>query len=232
MTGRADSLAAVFDLLDRWRHFPSYQLERRADIFFALYLPGIIQRALGVKVDARMIPEFPIKREDNNQSAKVDCFLLSEDRTRAFLVEFKTDLESRNAGQDVYLAAVKDRELMRLLDEIPVIAAASNQEAKYVHLLSALEELGLVSLPSDLFDFAVPRPRRGIRTRLGAVRSVPTEATIEIVYIQPRGTDEEGVVSFHQVADYLRTLDDSLAITLAKHVERWADPAAMLPPRS
>ena len=121
---------------------------------------------------------------------------------------------------------------MRLLDEIPVIAAASNQEAKYVHLLSALEELGLVSLPSDLFDFAFLKPRRGIRARLGAVRSVPTEATIEIVYIQPRGTDEEGVVSFHQVADYLRTLDDSLAITLAKHVERWADPAAMLPPRS
>ena len=103
MTGRADSLAAVFDLLDRWRHFPSYQLERRADIFFALYLPGIIQRALGVKVDARMIPEFPIKREDNNQSTKVDYFLLSEDRTRAFLVASRPTWKAGTPGKMLIL---------------------------------------------------------------------------------------------------------------------------------
>lgn len=32
----------IFDWLDRWRQLPAYQLERRADIFFALYLPEII----------------------------------------------------------------------------------------------------------------------------------------------------------------------------------------------
>ena len=40
-------LGAVLELLDRWRHLPSYQLERRADVFFALYLPGIVNHALG-----------------------------------------------------------------------------------------------------------------------------------------------------------------------------------------
>jgi len=28
----------LFDLLDDWRNLPSYQLERRADIFFAIHL--------------------------------------------------------------------------------------------------------------------------------------------------------------------------------------------------
>lgn len=37
----------LFDLLDDWRNLPSYQLERRADIFFALHLEIIIKKALG-----------------------------------------------------------------------------------------------------------------------------------------------------------------------------------------
>lgn len=31
-----DPLAHLFALLDQWRHFPAYQLERRADVFFAV----------------------------------------------------------------------------------------------------------------------------------------------------------------------------------------------------
>ena len=32
----------IFDLLDGWRHLPAYQLERRADIFFGLFLPDVL----------------------------------------------------------------------------------------------------------------------------------------------------------------------------------------------
>jgi len=32
----------LFDKLDEWRSLPAYQLERRADIFFAIYLKDII----------------------------------------------------------------------------------------------------------------------------------------------------------------------------------------------
>ena len=30
------TICDVFDRLDKWRHFPNYQLERRADIYFAV----------------------------------------------------------------------------------------------------------------------------------------------------------------------------------------------------
>jgi len=33
----------LFNLLDDWRTLPAYQLERRADIFFALYLDKILE---------------------------------------------------------------------------------------------------------------------------------------------------------------------------------------------
>jgi hypothetical protein len=38
---RFDPTAEIFSTLDRWRHLPTYQLERRADIFLA------IQRLVG-----------------------------------------------------------------------------------------------------------------------------------------------------------------------------------------
>lgn len=33
-----DPITQLFDRMDDWRHFPNYQLERRADIFFCSLL--------------------------------------------------------------------------------------------------------------------------------------------------------------------------------------------------
>ena len=51
----------VFDNLDKWRHLPNYQLERRADIFFSLYLKEVIEEKYHVKLQDTIIPEFPIQ---------------------------------------------------------------------------------------------------------------------------------------------------------------------------
>ncbi|NDP20943.1 MAG: hypothetical protein GZ091_07680 [Paludibacter sp.] len=50
----------LFDRLDDWRNLPAYQLERRSDIFFSLYLKDIIQSYYQQKVE-HIIPEFPVK---------------------------------------------------------------------------------------------------------------------------------------------------------------------------
>lgn len=44
--GESPTVERAFELLDRWRHLPAYQLERRADIFFALFFAGSVGRAL------------------------------------------------------------------------------------------------------------------------------------------------------------------------------------------
>ena len=53
----------LFDKLDMWRNLPAYQLERRADIFFAIYLKDIIQNKYRTIIDFT-IPEFPVRRGD------------------------------------------------------------------------------------------------------------------------------------------------------------------------
>lgn len=57
-------IGKLFDQLDTWRHLPSYQLERRADIFFSLYLQEVLEDnkvGLGIPIDDRLIPEFPVR---------------------------------------------------------------------------------------------------------------------------------------------------------------------------
>jgi len=46
---------AIFDRMDVWRHLPSYQLERRADLFFALYLPEVLNT----------MPQFTVHQQFN-----------------------------------------------------------------------------------------------------------------------------------------------------------------------
>ena len=41
----------IFNYLDEFRQLPAYQLERRADIFFALHLKEILQGKLKVKIE-------------------------------------------------------------------------------------------------------------------------------------------------------------------------------------
>lgn len=44
MAGQCEiTVEGVFNLLDCWRHLPAYQLERRADIIFALFLLEVLQ---------------------------------------------------------------------------------------------------------------------------------------------------------------------------------------------
>jgi len=88
-----DVIKSIFRLLDDWRTFPNYQLERRLDIFFAYFLPEILASTEGFS-DAlnkrdfyinleetekykHIIPEFPflvgfgMKERESDKSYKV-----------------------------------------------------------------------------------------------------------------------------------------------------------------
>jgi hypothetical protein len=51
----SDTISKIFDNLDSWRHLPSYQLERRADIFFAAYLPELLMARFGTALGTQLI---------------------------------------------------------------------------------------------------------------------------------------------------------------------------------
>ena len=139
----------VFKLLDQWRHLPKYQLERRADIYFAMFLPVVCCKSF-FEADFKdtIIPEFPLKKDGSFASTNVDYFALSKECDQFFLVELKTDLSSLGEEQDNYLKKAVEKNLKSLVDGIVCISSSPNApRGKYIHLLNQLSSLGLVEVP-------------------------------------------------------------------------------------
>ena len=230
----SDPLQTIFRHLDRWRHLPAYQLERRADIFFSAYLKGMLEEFTGTELVEQIIPELPIKRDiiwpdkESYQSVKVDYALFSKDRSMAYLVELKTDASSRRDSQDDYLARARGAGLPCILEGIKAITLKTTAHQKYYHLLASLAELGLMSLPADLEDYLYPLPRPGLTERL---RQVTVEVqdpgpTIEVIYLQPQETIGVRCIDFETFAAYVDRFDDPVSREFSVALRRWAEVSA------
>jgi hypothetical protein len=135
----------LFNLLDRWRLFPAYQLERRADIYFALYLPQVLEDELGKQSILKIIPEFPVRigtiypKTPINRSFKIDYLVVATEKI--YLIELKTDNYSRRKKQDEYLEKSAEVNISELLNGLIQIFKATNSKNKYYRLLKEFEEI-------------------------------------------------------------------------------------------
>jgi hypothetical protein len=197
----------LFSSLDAWRHYPSYQLERRADIFFAIYLPDFIQKKYGAEVQA-LIPEFPVRvgtivpEVDINKSYKIDYVARLKGIDRVLFIELKTDNQSRRPEQDSYLKKAREQNIPSLVKGIARICQATNAKQKYSHLETALERAGFIQtgfkVLESLFD-------------------------IEIIYLQPKAEpNDPTVVGFVEFADFVAEHSDPLSQRFAESLRRWA----------
>lgn len=228
-------LDRVFQHLDAWRHLPSYQLERRADVFFSVYLRDVVEQFTGLALEEEMIPELPIKRDlvraevSGEQSFKVDYALFARDRSRVVLVELKTDDGSRRQGQDDYLAAVVRLGFRPIVEGIRAILASTTSRGKYHHLALALARLGYMDLPSGLDDLIFSTSRRGLSAKLAAITVPPVDTPVDVVYIQPTRAEGERCIDFASFAAHVSRFDDPLSKRFAEHLLRWRLPAGGRP---
>ena len=197
-------LDALFDLLDRWRHLPSYRLEPRADVVFGLFLTRALDQHLaprGIVVDPRLIPEFPLGHNDTNRSNKADFFALSRNRGHAFLVELKTDLRSLRDTQEDYLNRAVGRGLARLLCDVRSMAKAKDLQTrrKYFHLLRAIAQLDLMVLPTELQD-RLYGPPRGVYDCIDRIAIPSALPAIEVIHILPKKVGGKDCVDFESFA--------------------------------
>jgi hypothetical protein len=195
-----------FNNLDAWRHLPAYQLERRADIFFSLYLPAVLKTRFGLKHEPVLIPEFPCRigtvyGNESNQSFKIDYLAVSVPDKKAYFVELKTDMASRNKEQDNNMFRAKSLKLGELLEGIPLMQKASVQKEKYDCLLQLLAD-----------------------------KHITTECDfdIDIVYIQPQPSHE---ISFTNFAEEIvkPNSQDPVAKRFAESLRQWATTEAGTP---
>ncbi len=188
------TIETVFNTLDKWRHLPKYQLERRADIFFALFLTDVLENHCGTKFERLVIPEFPLRhgtlgtnkgRVGPNQSVNVDYAAFSKDYNKVFFIELKTDMKSIRPAQDRYLNEAAKKEFKELVEGVCLIRKHGKQPKKYERLLELLSEV-----PVD------------------AVEHKP-----QIVYIQPKYSkqnhqDHATYIYFEEFADVVKTRGD------------------------
>ena len=224
-------VASIFGLLDKWRHLPAYQLERRADIFFALFLPDVLnhhlsKRKRGIEIDRRLIPEFPLKRREDNGSKKADYLALSTDRKHAFLIELKTDSASLKTDQfEDQFYFLKDvaehRDMHKLLRDLKCIIKTTKpcKRRKYFHLLKTLNDLELVKeLPPSL-EKRIFVDNHGsyspVVDKIKFVSSVPD--SLEIIYVLPTATEDFKTIDF---GAFFRTFSETIDFgTFADTVE-------------
>jgi len=150
----------ILGLLDAFRQFPNYQLERRADIFFTYYLPEILKDKFksdfacndsDIEDRMRIIPEFPLLKEKQSgkkkrESDKVDYAFIN--KNTVYLIELKTTNSSIKKGQVDILTKLKREKVTwsSLIADVFFISVSSmvkklNYRDKYSVLVSQLYKI-------------------------------------------------------------------------------------------
>ena len=200
----APDIDSLFNHLDNWRHLPSYRLEPRADVFFGMFLPRALDRHLasrGIKIDPRLIPEFPLGQSGTKRSDKADFFALSTDRKHAFLIELKTDMRSLRKHQEDYLACAVKRGMPEILCDVRRMAKARERRAreKYFHLLRSIACLGLMTLPDDL-EHKIYESPRGVYECLDRTVIASPSPSVGVIHVLPQAIDGKDCIDFETFA--------------------------------
>lgn len=227
---REISLESVLRLLDRWRHLPAYQLERRADVLFAMFLPEVLEKRFRA-ANLCLIPEFPIKKsllqayrnDTTSNSIKVDFLAVEkaddgEAPKRAFLVELKTDMASWKSEQERDLNDAASLGLRALVEGVMDIARATNETRKYGHLLSLMSYLGLIKSEEPLFPVS-----KKVLNEIDC--KVTGDCCLKLVYVQPQVP--ANTIDFNAFAETIEQGGtDSVRQTFACYLRKWADEVA------
>lgn len=217
----------LFDRMDAWRHLPNYQLERRADLFFSLYLPEVLEAKLGFPVSDIIVPEFPVRIGTIypdipiDKSYKIDYVALSADADKAILVELKTEGMSRRDNQDKYLLASREIGFPALLGGVLDIFRATNSKRKYFSLLELLESMGLLRIPIDLKNIMLRPGLQGTTEASRAIEITSSAKECIIVYVQPNGNGDD-IISFDDFRAVVQKHDDPVSQRFARSLSEWA----------
>ena len=187
----------IFNRMDKWRHLPDWQLERRADLFFSLYLKEVMEKKFKVGIKDTIIPEFPLRirpkspKKQTNRTNKVDYAVFSdEDEPQCYLIELKTDMKSIDREQLEYLEQAREKKITTLVKELKSVFESTDEKRKYLNLFEALKNVGLVEFKSQ--QNAIHNFKK-YSTWAQVLEDIKISNNItkpKIVYIQPLQDDE------------------------------------------
>ena len=227
-----DPIAAVFDRMDAWRHLPKYQLERRSDLFFSLYLPEVLEAKLGFPIRPDVTPEFPVRKGtiypdyQGDDCCNIDYLALSALDAQPVFVELKTDQGSRRVQQDDYLLRAQQVGLPGLLEGVcSIFRATKRYRLKWFALLLRCEAMGLLEIPVELKEIMTRPNHRGAPAASKDIVITAPSTRPHIVYVQPRCADEasDTVISFAEYAKVVARHADPVSRRFAESLLEWAE---------
>jgi hypothetical protein len=231
----------VLDLLDGWRDLPAYQLERRADVFFAAFLPRFLSHRFGTSVRDALIPEFPLHLRtlypeiprNGDDSCRLDYLALTDDLRHAYFIELKTDPRSRGKLQETNMDAAIAVGFRELVVGLLKIVKATPDKHKYCYLLRLLARHEVLTLPDDLeAALRSKRYKSAVDACLPSVHVRNVNPEIKLLYLEPNAHSDRDI-GFAEFANWLDTLqDDDLALRFSASLKRWtASPAGRYYPQ-
>lgn len=176
----------IFENLNDWMKLPKYQLERRVDIFFSIYLDKILEEKLGIKREQikEILPEFSLRKKvkegkETYASNNADYAVLVEknEKIKMYLVELKTEMNSISEAQKEYYEIANTKKLREILQDIIEIEKNSKQWRKYDYLLEKLEKINLIKLDKDNGG--------NYRKSWSLNKSIKIDDKVDIIYITP-----------------------------------------------
>ena len=217
----------IFDLLDDWRNIPNYQLERRADIFFSIYLHDVIEKKTKIPIHPILIPEFPINIKtlfpeiNTNKSYKIDYVLFSKDVTTAIFVELKTDMSSIREKQNNYIENALNTNFSKLINGLIDIFIATTSKEKYFNLFKKLSDIGIINLPSTLHLKILSSNLQEINKEISKIEIVKTIEQNKFYYLRPN-TASEKTITFSEFISMIDDNDDELTKRFIVSLNKWA----------
>ncbi len=201
-----------FEMMIDWKQLPAYKAEMRIDSLIGYFLKPILENYLHEKFD-EIIPELPIRlgtvrpelesTKYAERSYKVDFFAIGNKNTN-YLIEFKTDTNSRRTKQDEYLNISKELGTSKIIDGILRISSISSYRKKYNYLKNKLQKSGLLN---ENFEYSGKNKK------------------LELIYIQPTNHNNENfVIDFNWIADWLeKDYKDTFKTELANALRIWSN---------
>ncbi len=215
----------IFSRLNDWRNLPAYQLERRADIFFAVYLEKIFKEYFPEDLED-IIPEFPVRigtiypdpelapepvpERNINRSDKIDYCVFTKSG-KIYLVELKTDNASISKEQLIYYYASIKKGFKEIINGIFQLCDTTHSRAKYAYLLNKLMNLGAVKKIDN----------KPVATNKYCFYEKP-------VFIKP--TKKEGdpsgieIIDFDRIIEIISKENDDVSKQFVESLKEWKNP--------
>lgn len=194
---------------------PKVQVERELSPILGMFMGAILTKKFEnsdvFSGEYQLItPEFPLKKDGNNQSTNIDYMLFNKTKKAMVLLELKTDPSSSNANQTDTYGLLKDKitesSAHFLKTDIDSIIQSTGKKAKYEYVAKRLEKTlegeELSKINQCTVIYLVPNAIKEVTKNNKSVDYVLTFKDL------PQHIEHDHADAWQIISQYLHELDD------------------------